>query len=54
MTQYNYKSVNEIDANTLDYLEFVVPRPVGEMSIGDINKFLNKIEQCYDELAECG
>ena len=54
MTQYNYKTVNEIDAKTLDYLEFVTPRPVDEMSIGDINKFLNKIEQCYDEMGAYG
>lgn len=47
---YNYKSIREIDSETLDYLEFVTPEPVKTMKISDINKFLTMLDIHFSEL----
>jgi hypothetical protein len=47
---YQYRNLKEIDAQTLDYLEFVVPKPLDEMSIDEINDFLNTLEEFFLEL----
>lgn len=44
---YNYKSLNEIDTETFDYLSFVLPDPIEEMNISDINFFLTQLESYY-------
>lgn len=47
---YNYKSIKEIDYETLDYLEFVAPEPVEQMKIEEINDFLTKLDMHFFEL----
>jgi len=47
---YNYTSLQEIDTETLDYLTFVLPEPINEMCIKDINSFLTHLESYYIEL----
>lgn len=46
---YQYSSINEIDYHTLDYLKFVIPKPLEEMSISEINEFLNTLEKYFIE-----
>jgi len=47
---YTYTNINQIDAETLDYLNFVLPEPVRDMSISEINRFLNALESYYTEV----
>lgn len=48
--RYNYRSIKEIDHQTLDYLRFVVPENLDDMEIQDINDFLNRLEDYFVEL----
>lgn len=50
--QYNYSSVNEIDQDTLEYLEFIAPFNVSETPVTSINLFLSKVDECFDDLDE--
>ena len=47
---YNYRSLQEIDYATRDYLKFVMPYPLETVSIEDINTFLTTMEQNFIEL----
>lgn len=47
---YNYTNVNQIDNDTLDYLNFVSPKPVENMNIIEINNFLTELEKMFEEL----
>lgn len=47
---YNYKSLIEIDKETLDYLDFVVPEPLTSMKIEDINNFLTLLDMNFSDL----
>lgn len=47
---YNYKSIKEIDKETLDYLDFVAPEPLDNMKINEINDFLTKLDMLFSEL----
>jgi hypothetical protein len=47
---YNYSNIKEIDYQTLDYLKFVVPKPIEDMDINEINEFLNKLEEHFIDL----
>lgn len=48
--EYNYKSLKEIDKETLDYLNFVTPEPVKTMKIEEINKFLTVLDEHFLDL----
>jgi hypothetical protein len=45
-----YFSVYDIDSNTLDYLQYVMPGNIYTKSIEEINEFVNKLEEIYSEL----
>jgi hypothetical protein len=47
---YNYRNIKEIDYHTLDYLKFVVPKPIEDMDITEVNEFLNKLEEHFIDL----
>lgn len=47
---YHYASVNEIDSDTLDYLEFVAPFDLSDVPVTKINNFLTRIDECFEEL----
>lgn len=44
---YTYTNINQIDTETLDYLNFVLPEPVQDTPISEINRFLNTLESYY-------
>ena len=45
-----YFSINDIDANMLEYLQYVMPGNVYNTPIDEINEFVNKLEEIYSEL----
>ena len=47
---YTYNNINQIDKETLDYLKFVLPTPVEETPINEINRFLTELDKYYLEL----
>lgn len=47
---YNYSSIKEIDPETLEYLEFVAPFDLADEPVTTINRFLTRVDECYDEL----
>lgn len=47
---YTYRSLREIDSFTYDYLKFVLPTPIEDTPIGEINYFLTQLEQNFIEL----
>lgn len=47
---YTYRSLREIDSFTYDYLEFVLPTPIEDTPIGEINSFLTVMEKNFIEL----
>ncbi len=47
---YTYRSLREIDSFTYDYLKFVLPDPIENTSIEEINNFLNTLEKNFIEL----
>lgn len=47
---YNYNSLQEIDSFTYDYLRFVLPDPIEETPLYEINRFLNELEKNFIEL----
>lgn len=47
---YTYRSLREIDSFTYDYLKFVLPNPIEDTSIEEINNFLNTLEKNFLEL----
>lgn len=47
---YTYRSLREIDSFTYDYLKFVLPNPIEDTSIEEINNFLTTLEKNFIEL----
>lgn len=47
---YNYKSLKDIDKETLDYLEFVTPKPLKKMKIDEVNNFLTLLDKAFLDL----
>jgi hypothetical protein len=50
--RYHYKSATEIDNETRDYLEFVMPAPVDTFNISEINAFLTTIDDYYEKTSQ--
>ena len=47
---YTYRSLREIDSFTYDYLKFVLPSPIEDTTIDEINEFLTTLEKNFIEL----
>lgn len=48
--KYNYRDFSEIPANIESYLLGVADiRSIGQISLEDINEFLNEMEEHFDE-----
>ena len=48
--KYKYNSLIDIDSETLDYLNFVIPGGnLYATSIDDVNTFLNNLDDVYAE-----
>lgn len=47
---YTYRNLREIDSFTYDYLKFVLPTPIENTPIGEINSFLTVLEKNFIEL----
>lgn len=47
---YTYRSLREIDSFTYDYLKFVLPSPIEDTTIDEINEFLTTLEKNFNEL----
>lgn len=49
--KYQYSSLLDIDEETLDYLDFVIPGGnVYNTPIDDVNVFLNRLDNLYAEM----
>ena len=47
---YTYRNLREIDSFTYDYLKFVLPTPIENTPIGEINSFLTVLEKNFIQL----
>jgi len=46
--KYQYKSLDDIDRRTREYLEFVLPVKLSDLTIKEVNQYLTKLDRAFE------